>query len=168
MGMDLYRVTDGAYFRWSLHYWEAVLDLAMRYGWRPVGTVSPQRAVVEHIIWDGSYAANSGQTVTTEDAEMMAAALEKALPDIPSREAIVDKTANPESYVNTNLSSEPIRATDIKDYFRQLSKIYAVIVGGYFTPDTWDTLNCFEKLAAVKPKLKDFITYLRGGAFEIH
>lgn len=166
MGMDLYRLKDSAYFRWNIFEWKAVLELALRNGWQPMGTRKPSGPPVPMPEWDGNYVQNVYQVVVDQDAMAMATALEKGLLGMPGPEALVDKTANPESCVNMN--SALFRTGRIDNAIRQLSKICPVIVGDSFTLDTWDTLNCFEKLAALKPKLKNFIAYLRGGAFEIH
>ena len=163
MGMELYRIKDKNYFRWSIHHWAAVLELAQGYGWEPKWTKKSEDSEC-----DENYMQNVYQVVADEDAGAMAAALEKALPDIPGQEAIIYKTINPQICAEFNLS-EPMT---VDDYVRILLKRPKVdgprmIVGGFFTTEIWETLNCFEKLAAVKSKLKDFIVYLRGGAFEI-
>lgn len=153
MGMDLIRVKDGAYFRWSIHYWRAVLELAQRYGWEPICGADLQVSGI----------------VSSEDAKAMAVALEKALPDIPSQEAIVDKTVNPQMCANIDLSAVRIGPNNVESFLTELCRHNpGMIVGGYFTPEVWDTMNCFEKLAVVKPKLEEFIAYLRAGSFQIY
>lgn len=78
--------------------WLAILGLAFRYGWRPKGTVEPPH-------WDfnpwsrsqphwtgGDYFSTLGQKVSAEDAAAMAAALARAIPDIPSHDALGGKS----------------------------------------------------------------------------
>jgi hypothetical protein len=166
MGMDLYRVTDNTYFRWSVDYWPAVLELALHYGWKPISArgEGPTECVCEHV---GSYCKNDGRIVTCEDAKAIATALEKALPEVPSEEVIAKKKMNPDLFAGVSFPDEFPRY-EIDRCLAASSGGICMIVGGYFTPEVWQTLSCFEKLAVVKPKLKDFVTYLRGGGFEIH
>jgi hypothetical protein len=58
----------------------------MFYGWQPMGTRAPSMTELHGWStedWDGTYLTNDGQIVITEDAFSLAAALEKALDDIP-------------------------------------------------------------------------------------
>jgi hypothetical protein len=48
--------------------------------------------VKERPEWDGNYDTNDGQRVTAEDAAALADALEQALPDVPSHDALAHKT----------------------------------------------------------------------------
>ena len=75
--------------KFSGEAWVKALNLAMSYGWQPMGTrLSP---VIEYCgfdieewdEWDGTYLTNDGQTVIAEDALALAAALERSLDDIP-------------------------------------------------------------------------------------
>ena len=66
--------------------WTRVLSLGIFYGWQPMGTRAPSMTELHGWStedWDGSYLTNDGQIVITEDAFSLAAALEKALDDIP-------------------------------------------------------------------------------------
>ena len=65
--------------------WFFILVFAEHYGWVPAGTVAP-RNLDPNIIWDGQYDMNAGQSITAEDAEHLAKALEGALSD-PARRA---------------------------------------------------------------------------------
>jgi hypothetical protein len=72
--------------------WRLMLGLAARYGWQPLGTAPPDDLAVEiwpgePSDWDGSYFPAFGQNVTEADAKGLAAALERALPDIPNHDA---------------------------------------------------------------------------------
>ncbi len=149
MGMDLYRVKDQAYFRWANHFWFAVLDLAERYGWKPENHILPT--------W--------GSTVSDEDAETMASALERAISDVPDEQAVADKKGN--LIIDTvDQNMFPWQLPSYVDVASLLGGSF--ILGGGFTPRAWKKLNCFEKLAVAKPELKAFIAYLREGAFKIY
>lgn len=82
MGMDL--EGTGGYFRWTYSGWSRVLELAVEYGWEPVGTGPPRGTLKRD--WLGSYDSNERQLLYARDAKNLADALEKALKDIPERE----------------------------------------------------------------------------------
>lgn len=66
--------------------WTKVLSLAIFYGWQPMGTRVPSMTEIHGFdaeYWDGTYLTNDGQIVVTEDALLLAIALEKSLDDIP-------------------------------------------------------------------------------------
>lgn len=103
MGMDLHG--RQGYFRFTLYGWDRVLKLALLYGWQPLGTALNRRQArryaekvcktpeqVSQMIsrlaleYHGAYCFNEGQYVTARDAKNMAAALERALPDIPQQD----------------------------------------------------------------------------------
>lgn len=153
MGVNLFRLKDDANFRWAIYHWPAVLELAEKYGWKPAGTIRCRPSDL--------------QNFTDEDAENMADALECALPDIPSEDAIEEK-----QYIKVKTD------TTTKEFFDLISKAaekrekngkdnVGMIVGAGFTLEQWNKLNCFEKFANCKPKLEWFIAYLRGGGCEI-
>jgi hypothetical protein len=116
--MDLSGV--GGYFRFNCSAWTQVLELGRLFGWEPAGTVPDvdlqlsvrfgdekgnltgteeereQFAAEVRREWDGSYCnggyfSNDFQVVTAEDATNLAEALERALLDVPGKEAIVHK-----------------------------------------------------------------------------
>jgi hypothetical protein len=74
MGMDLYRGKD--YFRWNAIPWCGILEVAMNYGWEPMGTGAPRGRLKKD--WDGScnYWGNEGQLFYARDAKNLATALE--------------------------------------------------------------------------------------------
>ncbi len=88
MGMDLSGPTGD--FGWDYFSWHKLLRVAERFGWQPAGTVlSPEE--LGHMPdgqWDGGYTSNDNQIVTAADAERLAAALERALPDIPDADVL--------------------------------------------------------------------------------
>jgi hypothetical protein len=61
--------------------WGHVLELALHYGWTPMG--SEQRDLRISKDWKGGYTSNDWQYVLPEDAINIAKALEKALMGIP-------------------------------------------------------------------------------------
>jgi hypothetical protein len=75
--------------KFSGEAWIKALNLAMFYGWQPRGTRLSSVIecygfdIEEWDEWDGTYLTNDGQTVIAEDALALAAALERALDDIP-------------------------------------------------------------------------------------
>lgn len=76
----------------SKQSWAKALELARLYGWQPQGTKPP--ALIDFYElgaeWSGTYLTNDGQAVRTEDARSLAAALERALADIPDTRLPID------------------------------------------------------------------------------
>jgi len=72
--------------KFSKESWVKILNLAMFYGWQPLGTRVPSITEIHGLIfedWDGTYLTNDGQIVVAEDALGLGRALEKSLDDIP-------------------------------------------------------------------------------------
>src|SRR5262245_18962554 len=65
----------------SKQFWAKAMELALSYGWRPMGTQAPLDLNFYELNadWHGAYLTNDGQTVKAEDAFLLAAALEKSL-----------------------------------------------------------------------------------------
>jgi hypothetical protein len=154
MGMDLSSIS-GAEFRFGKEAWDKILQLAQMNGWLPLGTQRPAHwddPDMEYpATWGGFYETNEGGIVTTEDAQALAAALSKALDDIPDRLNIpkmVDAGAvSPEKLSNLN---------------RML------LAGGatFLIPNP--ELNPFEFYGgAEKQKVVDFIAFCKKGGFAI-
>lgn len=76
MGYDL-RNANGSEFRLSADEFREVIQLAMRGGWKPAGTIHSSDR------WDGRYLSNEGQTVTAPDAFALASALETVISTTP-------------------------------------------------------------------------------------
>ncbi len=98
MGMSL-AGRGGRHFGCNHFTWGCFLALAYRYGWQPMGTEAPDWEGIngppinpdyKHPDWDGTYFSNDGQFVTDRDASNIAAALERALDDIPDDDAVVE------------------------------------------------------------------------------
>jgi len=64
---------DGEHFRFEHSAWAPLLHVARLHGWQPQGVESDEQ----------QYIVNVGQYVTAVDAGELAAALERALNDIP-------------------------------------------------------------------------------------
>ena len=66
--------------------WVRIYHLAERYGWDPMGTVEPEwEGEPDAPPWDGNYSSSDCQRVLAADAANLAAALARALPDLPDR-----------------------------------------------------------------------------------
>jgi hypothetical protein len=91
MGFDLISRDSKEDFRFNIHSWPRVLNLAYEYGWKPAGTeitmniydLDGKSFKKSQREWSGSYMFNDYQEVTKEDASNLAAALQMALVDIP-------------------------------------------------------------------------------------
>ena len=150
MGYDLSNV-NGKYFRWNMWGWAEVVNLALAYGWQPEGTeleYSDQR-FDSYQQWEevsqslgGSYYGNDGQMVAEEDARAFGEALETSLDDIPD-EDIKDRSS-----------------TIIDDAFMtERAKVWgqekATLIAGFSGKEN-------------KDYLKEFVSFLKNGAFYIY
>lgn len=79
---------DGTFRSLAYTLWVSLLHLASLNGWEPAGTEAPCEWEAK---WGGDYMGNAGQRVTLADARSLADALESALPDVPTHDAMVDK-----------------------------------------------------------------------------
>src|SRR5947209_3625904 len=100
MGMSLTGNTGG-YFQFNMFAWGHALRLAEMHGWQPSGTLAPQDEEEEeedeeprsYREWDPeNYITNDGLQVTDDDVRNLADALEAALDDIPTHDALEHKT----------------------------------------------------------------------------
>jgi len=87
--------------------------------------------------WGGGYFSNDGQRVTAEDARELAAALERALPDVPDHDALRHK-------------ARPLGN----------SGEFGIPVGTPTTPSEWFSGDR-------KQRLREFIAFCRAGGFVI-
>jgi hypothetical protein len=97
-GLDLIGLFAGCdEFAVSGRAWRLLLALASAHGWTPAGTLAPDPEDVDDDLgraatsWDGRYIPAECQRMTESDARAMAAALERALPDIPNHDALSKK-----------------------------------------------------------------------------
>lgn len=88
MGMDLEGA--GGYFRFTMSSWSRVGELAVMGGWQPTEGTCPPSDWNKHQDgeWDGSYGSNDGARVSDEDAQRMADALERVLPEVPDQSTL--------------------------------------------------------------------------------
>ena len=91
--------------------WKALLQLARDYGWTPAGTVPPVGR--DDLNWDRTYHPAQGQSLDPVDAERFAAALERALTDIP---------AQPDQPVNAPSTVSPVGVGAL-EYYRGSRRI---------------------------------------------
>jgi hypothetical protein len=141
----------------SRQFWAKALELAQLYGWKPMGTHPPSHLDLYELCteWDGRYLTNDGQTVKTEDARSLAAALERSLDDIPDQNLPTDWNSifQPEEDFPEWLSPEEREFIE-----EELQDGLLDIVG----------TNPLEYFAGnEKRHLKQFIRFCRLGSFEI-
>lgn len=100
MGFDL--TGDGGYFRCSGAGWADLLQLAVDYGWQPIGTGPPRGTLKQD--WPGIYHSNEGQLVYARDANQLADALNRFLNDTPKPAKTMkrERTKGSESYFLTS------------------------------------------------------------------
>ncbi len=125
--------------------WSKMLELAERHGWQPKGTQPPDMEGTQIVTngssdddWDGNYYTNDWQGVSPEDAANIAAALERALEDIPDHDAMEDKIRF--------IKDEPVVDWD--------------------TADNTSAVEWFS--GARRTRVKQFIAFCRGGGFSIY
>jgi hypothetical protein len=141
----------------SRQSWAKALELARSYGWRPKGTRLPYAYDLYqlNVEWDGRYLTNDGQIVKAEDAYSLAAALEKALNDIPDTNVKIDW--NPELWDKDDLPEwlSPDERAIIEEGLQD----------GLL--DTMGTHPCEFFAGDEKQYLIEFIRFCRLGSFEI-
>ena len=128
------------------HGWSKMLELAQQYGWQPKGTQPPLLEMEEKEVvtngsgdddWDGNYSTNDRQRVSPEDAANIAAALGRALEDIPGHDVMEDKIRF--------IEDEPVVHWD--------------------TADNTSAVEWFS--GGRRTRVQQFIAFCRGGGFSI-
>ena len=147
--------------KFSGEAWIKTLRLAMVYGWQPMGTrlssviESCGLDIEEWDEWDGTYLTNDGQTVLAKDALALAAALERALDDIPDFNIEINRAVETDKDNDLPETLSPVERAvmeaGLEDHLVQLMEIHPF---EYFAGD--------EKLHLV-----DFIRFCRLGSFTI-
>ena len=144
--------------KFSGEAWAKVLNLAVSYGWQPMGTRLPslvESCGFEMEDWDGTYLTNDGQTVLAEDAVALAVALEKSLDDIPDFDIEVQRALETEQEddLPERLAAmeRAIMAAGLEDHLLGLVEVHPF---EYFAGE--------EKL-----HLAEFIKFCRLGSFTI-
>jgi hypothetical protein len=79
-------------FHCTVFDWGALLDIAVEFGWLPLGTVVDAEELKDFPggVWDGNYQTNDMQRVLESDAAELADALERALKHISERDLLND------------------------------------------------------------------------------
>jgi hypothetical protein len=141
----------------SKQFWAKALELAMSYGWQPMGTCAPSQVDFTQINaeWDGRYLTNDGQTMKAEDAFLLAYALERSLADIPNANPKIDWIS--QFWMEDDLPEwlSPEEAAMVEEGLQDgLLDMMGVHPFEYFAGDE-------------KNHLKEFIRFCRLGSFEI-
>ena len=147
--------------KFSGEAWVKVLNLAVSYGWQPMGTrlssviESYRFDIEEWENWDGTYLTNDGQTIIARDALALAAAVERALDDIPDFKIEIQRLTETQKEERLHGPLSPVERAileaGLEDHLRGLMEIHPF---EYFAGD--------EKL-----HLADFIRFCRLGSFTI-
>jgi hypothetical protein len=141
----------------SRQFWAKALELAGKYGWKPLGTRPPSHIDFSQLEaeWDGRYATNDGQTVKAEDAFSLAAALERPLDDISDDNIPIDWNSLLEQDNDLPEWLSPEEQAIIEEGLHDgLLDIMGTNPLEYFAGDE-------------KRHLKEFIRFCRLGSFEI-
>jgi len=94
----------GGHFDMNWSNWRYCLKTAYRYGWRPLGTVAADPALLREVYgpvregcqepdyseWDGDYFSNESQIVTDDDARAIAEALRNAIAAGEENQLLID------------------------------------------------------------------------------
>ena len=150
--------------KFSGEAWVKALNLAVFYGWQPLGTrlssvIQSYSFEIEEWEeweeWDGTYLTNDGQSVIAEDALALAAALERALDDIPDFKIESQRPVETEKHNDRLETLSPVERAVIeaglREHLRGLMEIHPF---EYFAGDE-------------KRHLAGFIKFCRLGSFTI-
>ena len=171
MGYDLQRLGTGFdddnlgftspnYFRWNIWGWPQILGLAEKYGWRKHGTVVKTSQGFRDNNWEGSYFSNDGQIVGGKDALAMADALVDALPYVYGETPSV---APIDAGVVINIDEEDAAAAASTEKLKEFGQEASIIMSG-----NKEVPSPEAELAGCQDYIKEFITFLRRGAFQIY
>jgi hypothetical protein len=141
----------------SRQFWAKALELAGKYGWKPLGTRPPPHIDFSKLEaeWDGRYATNDGQTVKAEDAFSLAAALERSLNDISDDNIPIDWNSVLRQDNDLPEWLSPEEQAIVEEGLQDgLLDIMGMSPLEYFAGDE-------------KRHLKEFIRFCRLGSFEI-
>lgn len=156
MSYELLNQTTEVCRTFSKQFWAKALELARVYGWQPKGTQPPASLDLYGLNtdWLGTYLTNDGQIVKAEDANLLAAALEKALDDIAD--------SNPKMKWDAELWVE-----DLPEWLspEERAMIEEELEDGLLDILGVEPLEFFA--GDEKRHLKAFIRFCRLGSFEI-
>ena len=141
----------------SKQFWAKALELALSYGWRPMGTCAPSHLNFYELNadWHGTYLTNDGQAVKAEDAFLLAAALEKSLDNIADTNTRMEW--DPKLWIEDDLpewlspEERELMEEELQDSLLDIMGVHPL---EFFAGDE-------------KRHLKDFIRFCRLGSFEI-
>lgn len=157
MTLELINATTSLSRKYSRQFWGKALELARSYGWKPLGTQPPIIPGFHSLktLWDGTYMTNDAQTVAAADARSLAAALTKALDDIPDTGAAPEW--NPKLWVEDDLPEwfSPEEREMIEDGLEA------------FAPDVRAMSPLYFFAGAEKHYLIGLIRFCRLGSFTI-
>ena len=157
MSYDLVNRTTVLCRTFSRQFWAKALELGQLYAWHPGGTRPPSHLDFPQLgaEWDGGYLTNDGQVVKAEDARALAAALERALEDIPHENLPVDWSAMFQREDDLPEWLSPEEREFLEEELQEgLLDVLGMSPLQYFAGDE-------------KRHLKQFIRFCRLGSFEI-
>ena len=157
MSYELVNLSTEISRKFSRQTWAKALELARVSGWEPRGTTVPCTHDLYELNadWSGTYMTNDGQVVKAEDARSLAAALERALDQIPDAGVCFDWDPN------------RWRDDDLPDWLSPEEKefIEEALQDGLLDTIATDPFEFFA--GDEKRHLKEFIRFCRLGSFEI-
>jgi hypothetical protein len=138
--------------------WYFALELGHRYGWEPEGTTRPGADSWKPVgnrgphrgefAWYNGYVVGNGRRVSAEDANNLADALERALPDIPDHDAAAHK---PRAYPMPAAMARMLHDLPDDDL-----------------PDPSQYVNAVEWFSGPRKRvLRDLIAFCRTGGFSV-
>ena len=141
----------------SKQFWVKALELAGLYGWQPRGTRPPAGLDLNALNteWLGTYLTNDGQVVRSEDAFLLAGALESSLRDISDANPPLDWIA------------ELRREDDMPEWLSPEEVVFMEeeLQDGLLDVMGTPPLEFFS--GDEKRRLREFIRFCRLGSFEI-
>lgn len=136
------RRDDGAEFRVSGSLWEAALELAYLYGWKPAGTECPRTGAwarsddqMHEPSWDGQdYFSYESQRVRRSDARALSAALLRAILNVPDWPFADRPSSSPAVDSSSPIPSRAsVTADGITDHRRRIMRRFVAFAerGGF-------------------------------------
>jgi hypothetical protein len=134
MGVDLCS-ESGKSTRFGYGGWAMVLNLAQRYGWKPLGTEPPE-GMDNPAEWEGGYDSSDGQRVSAADARALAEALAAAVADPDLHVTVMGMDARRRQevleQVGPELAASYVGVQDFAEYREYLREFSEFCRGGAF------------------------------------
>jgi hypothetical protein len=143
--------SSGASFEWSVIDWWLLLNVALRYGWRPARTRDTEES-------NSSYFESGGQTVSAEDAAALASALESFFNDVCRDEIAGEVAERMREVLDDNARDVNPQRFDV---LTEPVELLRAIKPEERTIPTWS----FDERNIAK--LREFAAFCRRGAFKI-